>query len=82
MNGKGSHRRQYDKKLDEAYKAGHPEVFGEHQKVDGRRTRIVIRDGRLMEKNLNRDVFAIDPATIPATYYEHRNWLMDRASGR
>jgi len=61
-NGKGSNRRQFDKKLELAYKAGHTETFGERKKVDGRKTKIVIRQGQLIrpgEMTADGKVFSI-----------------------
>jgi len=69
-NGKGCGRRKFNKELERAYKKQHTEAYGELQKVDGRRTRIVIRDGRLVRDDGKKHWIGVDPATDPPTTAE------------
>lgn len=49
-NGKGSGRRQFNKDLEEAYKRRHPRIFGSQEKVDGRRTKLILSRGKLVSQ--------------------------------
>jgi hypothetical protein len=77
-NGKGSNRRQFNKKLERSYKAGHTGTFGEHEKVDGRRTKKVVVNGQLVDKP-GGDLHIIPIEGTPNEYFEHLGRLEEQA---
>lgn len=71
-NGKGSKRRQFNKQLEDSYKVGHRRTYGLREKVDGRKTKIVIRGGKLVVDDGRHGWIGLDPATDPPTVAEVR----------